>query len=219
MSFYEQKILPHLIDFACSDKSNRKQREKIVPSARGDVLEVGFGSGLNLAHYDRQKVTRVWALEPSEGMRRKAEPNVAAAGMSVEWLDLPGEQIPLPDASVDTVLVTYTLCTIPDAKLALKGMRRVLKPDGQLLFCEHGIAPDGNVVRWQNRINPLWRRVAGGCNLNRDIPAMIVAGGFDITSMEQMYIPGPRPLCYNYWGEATRQAGTVDSEDALNDTM
>jgi len=133
MSFYEDRVLPHLINLACSSKPTRKQREKIVPLAEGDVLEIGFGSGLNLPFYDVQKVRKIWGLEPSEGMRRKAQPMVDESELDVEFIDLPGEEIPLEANSVDTVLVTYALCTIPDAHAALEGMRRALKPDGRLL--------------------------------------------------------------------------------------
>jgi len=202
MSFYEHRVLPHLIHFACSAKPNRKQREKIVPLAEGDVLEIGFGSGLNLPFLDTQKVRKIWGLEPSEGMRRKAQPMVDASDLDVEFIDLPGDSIPLEANSVDTVLVTYSLCTIEDAGAALEGMRRVLKPGGSLLFCEHGIAPDENVRRWQHRLNPAWSRVAGGCNMNRDIPDLITKSGFEITTDERMYIPGIKMLCYNYWGRA-----------------
>ena len=202
MSVYEDRILPHLIDFACSTKPNRKQREKIVPLAEGEILEIGFGSGLNLPYYDAGKVRKIWGLEPSEGMRRKAQPMVEASGLNVEFIDLPGESIPLEANSVDTVLVTYALCTIPDAVAALEGMRRVLRPGGNLLFCEHGIAPDESVRRWQRRLNPAWSRVAGGCNMDRDIPGLITKGGFEISVDERMYIPGIKMLCYNYWGTA-----------------
>jgi ubiquinone/menaquinone biosynthesis C-methylase UbiE len=202
MSFYAERVLPHLINLACSTRPQQKQREKIVHLAEGDILEVGFGSGLNLPYYDRAKVRRVIGLEPSAGMRRKAAANVAASGLDVEFIDLPGEEIPLPAASVDTVLITYTLCTIPDAVAALDGMRRVLKPGGRLIFCEHGIAPDAGVQKWQNRLNSGWRRLAGGCNMNRDIPALLEQGGFEITLDERMYIPGPRVLNYNFWGTA-----------------
>ena len=202
MSFYEERILPHMINLACSTKPTRKQREKIVPLATGDVLEIGFGSGLNLPFYDRSKVRRIWGLEPSPGMRRKAKPMVEASGLDVEFIDLPGEEIPLSGSSIDTVLVTYSLCTIPDAVTALEGMRRVLKPGGQLLFCEHGKAPDAHIFRWQERLNPAWRRFAGGCNMDRDIPALIESAGFRIKSDERMYIPGARVLSYNYWGSA-----------------
>lgn len=202
MSFYEDRVLPHLIDLACSTRPTQKQREKIVHLAEGDVLEIGFGSGRNLPYYDRHKVRKIWGLEPAEGMRRKAEPVVAASNLDVEFIDLPGESIPLEANSVDTVLVTYTLCTIGDAIAALEGMRRVLKPGGSLLYCEHGIAPDESVRKWQHRLNSPWRRVAGGCNMNRDIPELITKSGFEITTDERMYIPGVRMLCYNYWGRA-----------------
>lgn len=202
MSFYDDRVLPHLIDLACSTKPTRKQREKIVHLAVGDVLEIGFGSGLNLPFYDKDRVRKVFGLEPSAGMRRKAQPNVDASGIDVEFIDLPGEEIPLEPKSVDSVLVTFTLCSIDDAATALEGMRRVLKPGGRLLFCEHGAAPDAGVRRWQDRLNPGWKRFSGGCNMNRDIPALIERGGFRIATDERMYIPGLRILSYNYWGTA-----------------
>jgi len=202
MSFYENRVLPRLINLACGTRPTRKQREKIVPRAYGDVLEVGFGGGLNLPYYDKDKVRRVFGLEPSEGMRRSAAANVEATTIEVELIDLPGEQIPLDDNSVDSVLVTYTLCTIPDADAALQGMRRVLKPGGHLFFCEHGKAPDSDVYRWQQRMNGVWKTFAGGCNMNRDIPAMLRDSGFSIEDDNRMYIPGIRALCYNFWGAA-----------------
>ncbi len=203
MSWYEDKILPRLINIACSNKPTRKQREKIVPRAAGDILEIGFGSGLNLPYYDRDKVRRIWGLEPSEGMRRIAAAPIKDSGLEIELIDLPGEEIPLDDNCVDTVLITYTLCTIPEVARALDGMRRVLKPDGQLLFCEHGKAPDAKVAKWQERLNPAWKKFAGGCNMNRDIPAILAAAGFDIQDDNRMYIPGLKSLSYNYWGAAT----------------
>jgi ubiquinone/menaquinone biosynthesis C-methylase UbiE len=202
MGFYDDKILPRLINLACAAKPSMKQRQKIVPHAAGDVLEIGFGSGLNVPFYDRQKVRKIFGLEPSEGMRRLAARRVSESGLDIEFIDLPGEEIPLGANSVDTVLVTYTLCTIPDVAAALEGMRRVLKPGGKLLFCEHGKAPDEGVRLWQNRLNPAWGKIGGGCNMNRDIPALIEASGFRITEDERMYVPGPKILCYNYWGKA-----------------
>jgi ubiquinone/menaquinone biosynthesis C-methylase UbiE len=202
MGWYDERVLPHLINLACAAKPSSKQREKIVPHAEGDVLEIGFGSGLNLPYYNKDKVRKVFGLEPSAGMRKLAGGRITEAPVEVELIDLPGEQIPLDDNSVDTVLMTYTLCTIPDVIEALDGMRRVLKPGGKLLFCEHGKAPDESVLRWQNRLNPAWGKIGGGCNINRDIPALIGQGGFRITSDERMYIPGPRIFCYNYWGIA-----------------
>ena len=203
MSWYEEKILPRLINVACSSKPARKQREKIVPRATGDVLEIGFGSGLNLAHYDRDKVRRIWGLEPSEGMRKLAAEPIADSGLDVELIDLPGEKIPLEDNSVDTVLITFTLCTIPEVASALDGMRRVLKPGGQLLFSEHGKAPDANVVKWQERMNPVWKKFSGGCNINRDIPALLAAAGLEVQDDNRMYVPGLKSLSYMYWGAAT----------------
>lgn len=202
MSLYEEHFLPRLTNLACSARPARKQREKIVPRAYGEVLEIGFGSGLNLPYYDRRKVRRVFALEPSAGMRRLARDRIEAAAIDIEFIDLPGEEIPLDDHSVDSVLVTYTLCTIPDASAALEGMRRVLRPGGHLFFCEHGKAPDAGVYRWQRRLNPAWRRIAGGCNMDRDIPALLERSGFTVEDDNRMYIPGIRALSYNYWGAA-----------------
>ena len=202
MGFYDRYILPRAINLACSSKPNMKQRQKIVPLAEGDVLEIGMGSGLNLGFYDRDKVRKVWGLEPSEGMRQLARKNFDGANLEIEMIDLPGEEIPLDTNSIDSVVVTYTLCTIPDVQRALGGMHRVLRPGGKLFFCEHGVAPDEGVRKWQNRINPAWRMLAGGCNVNRDIPRLLEDSGFDVDVDERMYIPGVRFLSYNYWGSA-----------------
>lgn len=202
VSWYEERVLPVCIDLVCGLRQMSKQRARVVPRASGVVLEVGMGSGLNLPWYDPARVSRVFGLEPSEGMRQKARPRVAASGLDVEFIDLPGEEIPLGDASVDTVLVTYTLCTIPDVARALRGMRRVLRPGGRLLYCEHGLAPDPGVRRWQERLNGAWSRVAGGCSMTRDIPALISAAGFEIEDDQRRYIAGPRILSYTFWGSA-----------------
>lgn len=204
MGFYEKHILPWGLHFACGVKPVRYQRRKVIPLARGRVLEVGIGSGLNLAFYDADKVERVIGLDPSAEMRRIAEKAVGKVAFPVEFIGLSGEAIPLEKASVDTVVVTYTLCTIPDAGAALKEMRRVLKLGGELVFTEHGLAPDAKVRRVQKRIEPVWKRLAGGCHLTRSIPDLIRAGGFRITSMETMYIPGWKPLCFNTWGVAVQ---------------
>ncbi|MBB5517535.1 class I SAM-dependent methyltransferase [Amphiplicatus metriothermophilus] len=190
MGFYRDHIEPALVDFACGLKPVRRERAAIAPLARGRVLEVGFGSGRNAPYYDRSAITRLFALEPSEAMRRKAARRIADLPFPVEWLDLPGEEIPLDDASVDTVLVTYTLCTIPDVARALAGMRRVLKPGGRLAFLEHGRAPDPGVARWQDRLNGVWGRLAGGCNLNRDPVALIERAGFRIERADRHYARG-----------------------------
>lgn len=202
MNFYEQHCLPHLLNFACGMKTIRQQRAEIVPLATGRVLEVGMGSGLNIPYYDKDKVTLVWGLEPSAGMRKKAESKLRQAPFAVKLLDLPGEEIPLGNNSVDTVLLTFTLCTIPDWHKALLQMRRVLKPGGELVFCEHGKAPDKSVHVWQNRINPYWCKIAGGCNLNRPIPDLIEKAGFNIQKIESQYRPGPKFANYFYQGVA-----------------
>jgi len=202
MSFYEKHCLPHIINFVCGLNVIQKQRAKVVPLAHGRVLEVGMGSGLNIPYYNAEKIELVWGLEPSEGMRKKARSNLRQASFEVRWLDLPGEEIPLDDNSVDTVVLTYTLCTITDWKKALQQMRRVLRPNGNLIFCEHGEAPDERVRRWEERINPLWKKVAGGCNLGRPIPRFIEEGGFHIQNIESQYLPGPKFAAYNYWGTA-----------------
>lgn len=202
MSFYQDRVLPRMINLACTGKPTHRQRQKIVHRAYGDVLEIGFGGGLNLPFYDRSNVRRVFGLEPSAGMRRSAAAMIEASDIDVELIDLPSEKIPLDDNSVDSVLITYTLCSIDDTMAALQGMRRVLKPGGHLFFCEHGKAPDRNVRRWQERLNPVWRAFSGGCNMNRDIPALLKAGGFTLEDDNRMYIPGVRALSYNFWGAA-----------------
>ena len=203
MGFYEKHVLPRFINCACGTKPIMKQREKVVPRASGTVLEIGIGTGLNLPFYDPSRVERLIGLDPSEQSWELAGRRAAHLDFDVEFIGLPGEEIPLEDDSVDTVLVTFSLCTIPDPVAALRGMARVLKPDGRLVFCEHGRAPDEKVRRWQDRINPAWRRIAGGCNLNRDIPQLLEAGGFRVSELEQRYLPGtPRFAGYNYWGSA-----------------
>jgi len=201
-SWYDRHILPFMIDLACGVKPVRRQRAKVVPLARGRVLEVGMGSGLNLPFYDKSRVAGIVGLDPSPAMRRRAEARIAKSGIAVEFVGLSAEKIPLPDATFDSVLMTYTLCSIPEPLAALEEMRRVLKPGGRLIFCEHGRAPDASVRRWQDRLTPLWRRIGGGCHLNRDIPALLNAGGFECSDVQTMYLPGPRPMTFNYWGEA-----------------
>jgi ubiquinone/menaquinone biosynthesis C-methylase UbiE len=205
MGLYDRHILPVLLNAAMGTKPIRYQRKKVVPRAEGRVLEVGFGAGHNLHFYDATKVTHLWALEPSKEMRARAAERVAASSIALEFIDLPGEQIPLENESADTVLITYTLCTIPDAMKALSEMRRVLKPNGTMIFCEHGEAPDAAVKRWQDRITPTWKALCGGCHLGRPIPRMIRDGGFAVEGLETMYLPGtPRFAGFNYWGSARK---------------
>jgi SAM-dependent methyltransferase len=203
MGFYDKFILPRFIGTACGTKPVMHQRQKVVPHCEGRVLEIGMGTGHNLAFYDPKKVDLVFGLEPAPDMVKRAKPLAEKVDFPVEFIDLPGEEIPLDDNSVDTVLLTYTLCTIPDTLKAMQNMRRVLKPGGKLLFSEHGRAPDAAVEKWQNRLNGVWGKIAGGCHINRDIPTLIEAGGFQITDMDQMYVPStPRVVSYTYWGAA-----------------
>ena len=202
MGFYAKHILPHVLDCACRTKPVQEQREKLVPKARGRVLEIGLGGGLNLPFYDAGAVEHLWALEPAEEMRRLAHDRIDESPISVEIIDAGAEAIPLESACADTVVSTYTLCTIPDPESALAEMRRVLRPDGVLLFCEHGRAPDETVRKWQDRADPLWSRVAGGCHINRDIKVLIEGAGFEIAGLETMYIPGWKPASFNFSGSA-----------------
>jgi ubiquinone/menaquinone biosynthesis C-methylase UbiE len=205
MGFYDHFILPRVLDAAMSTKPIRYQRRKVVPRAEGRVLEVGFGAGHNLPYYDASKVSHIWALEPAKVMRARAAERVAASPIPIEFLDLPGEQIPLDSDSADTILITYTLCTIPDVMAALGQMRRVLKTGGRMIFCEHGEAPDDGVRRGQARLTPTWKALGGGCHLNRAIPKLIGDGGFHVEDVETMYLPGtPRFAGFNYWGSATK---------------
>ena len=202
MNLYDKYLLPYLIDLACGIKPVQRQRAKVVPRASGKVLEIGIGTGRNLPFYDKSRLTELSGLDPAEQMNRLAQKRMRKAGINVRLLTLSAEEIPEANASFDTLLMTFTLCSIPDPVKALKEMRRVLKPDGQLLFCEHGAAPDASVRRWQDRLTPLWKPLAGGCHLNRDIPALLKEGGFRVDQLETMYLPGPRPLTFNYWGTA-----------------
>jgi ubiquinone/menaquinone biosynthesis C-methylase UbiE len=201
-SWYGRYVLPYFIDIACNIKAVRRQRRKVVPLARGLVLEIGIGTGLNLEYYDKTKVERIVGLDPGLAMHHLAQKRVEQAGLTVELVGLSAEMVPFAAGTFDTVVVTYSLCTIPDPAAALKEMRRVLKGGGKLIFCEHGLAPDSSVRRWQDRLTPLWSRLAGGCHLNRDIPALLKEAGFRSGDMETMYLPGPRLLTYNYWGTA-----------------
>jgi len=206
MGFYERVILPRFINCVCASGPITKQRDKVVPRARGTVLEIGIGTGLNIPAYDSARVDRLIGLDPSERSWKLAGERARARPFPIEFIGLPGEEIPLEAASVDTVVVTFSLCTIPDPVRALTGMRRVLRAGGDLLFCEHGRAPDAGVRRWQDRLDGPWSSIAGGCHLNRDIPALLREGGFDVAELDTMYLPGtPRFAGFNYWG-AARQA-------------
>ncbi|WP_196138915.1 class I SAM-dependent methyltransferase [Aliikangiella sp. G2MR2-5] len=202
MGIYNRYILPRVIHFTCGLKPNMRQREKIIPMAEGRVLEIGIGSGLNLPYYDATKVDKVIGLDPSLEITQMAKDIALKASFDVEFIGLPGEEIPLDSKSIDTLVMTYTLCSISDYLKALKQMLRVLKPGGKLVFCEHGLAPDPVVEKWQHRLTPVWKRLGGGCHLDRNIPALLREGGFNHIELETMYIPGWKPVSFNYWGIA-----------------
>lgn len=205
MSIYERFVLPHVINYACGSAPIRYLRKQIVPRCYGDVLEIGMGSGLNLAYYDKDKVNLIWGLEPSLGMRKKAEKNVAKSNIEVRWLDLPSEEIPLNSNSVDSILLTFCLCTIKDTQAALAEMHRVLKPNGKLFFAEHGVSHEHNIAKWQNRITPSWKKISGGCHLNRAIDSLITHAHFEIESMERFYQRNmPKTAGFIYLGEARK---------------
>lgn len=205
MGFYDKYILPKFLNCACGSKPINYQRDKIVPLAKGIVLDIGIGSGLNIPFYNKSKIDYLYGLDPSEELIKLAKPVAKKNEFEIEFLQCGAEAIPLPDNSIDTVLITYTMCTIPDIKLSNSEIMRVLKAEGQLLFCEHGLAPDKNIAKWQRRINPIWSKIAGGCNLNRDIPKLITSSGFKILNMEEMYLPStPKFAGYNYWGVAKK---------------
>jgi ubiquinone/menaquinone biosynthesis C-methylase UbiE len=202
MRLYDRYVLPRIVHHACSTNPMTRQRMKIVPLAEGRVLEVGVGSGLNFPFYDPAKVTKVWGLDPSRELVGVAAEKATTVPFDVSLIFGGAEHIPLESRSVDTVVMTYSLCSIPRSLPSLREMARVLKEGGRLVFCEHGLAPDPAVRRWQRWINPVWRRLGGGCHLDRDVPALIEEAGFRIQGLETMYLPGWRWANFNYWGSA-----------------
>lgn len=205
MGLWDKYVVPPLVSAACSTKPIRKQREKIVPLAEGHVLELGCGAGANFGYYDPSKVERLFALEPSAGMISRARKALAPGplGDRVEFLEAGAEAVPLEDQSVDTVIITFVLCTIPDWQGALAETRRLLRPGGRVLFSEHGLAPDEGVAKWQRRIEPVWKRLAGGCHLTRDITAMFEKSGLRTAGAQTMYLPNsPKIAGFVSWGAA-----------------
>lgn len=202
-SFYDRHILPHVIGCACATRPVMKQRAKVVPQASGKVLELGIGGGLNLAFYDPSAVEGVFGVDPSPELRERAAKAARPDGLAVEVRDGAAEALPFDDASFDSVVCTYTLCSVQSPRTALAEARRVLKPGGRFLFCEHGAAPDPAVAVWQRRIEPVWKAIAGGCHLTRPVAHAIETAGFVITKFDSMYLPGtPRFAGWNEWGSA-----------------
>lgn len=197
------RVLPRVTDVALSGKAFAQLRARVASGLEGDVLEVGFGSGRNVPYYPAA-VTRVRAVDPAIGGRKLAAKRVAASAVPVEYVGVNGEQLPLEDESVDYVLTTWTLCTIPDVDRALCEIRRVLRPGGALHFVEHGLAPDPKVARWQDRLTPIQRRVAGGCHLNRPIAELIAGAGLDVGQVDNYFMRGPKVFGYMFEGVATK---------------
>jgi len=203
VGFYDDQILPRFIDVALGNKRIGKLRERALESLSGTVVEIGFGSGTNVPHYPAA-VERVYAVDPALVGRKLAAKRLAASHVPVEFVGLDGAVIPLDDASVDNALSTWTLCTIPDVDAALRELRRVLRPGGQLVFLEHGLSDDPKLARRQHRFNPIQKRIAGGCNIDRDHRALIAAAGFDLERVENFTISGPKMMGYMYAGTARK---------------
>jgi ubiquinone/menaquinone biosynthesis C-methylase UbiE len=203
VGFYEDQVLPRVIDVALGNRESQKLRARAVAGLEGEVLEVGFGSGRNVPLYP-EAVTRVLAVDPATVGRKLAADRVAASPIEVEYVGLDGQSLPLANESVDHALSTWTLCTIPDVHRALTEIRRVLRPGGTLHFLEHGLSPDPKVAKWQDRLTPLERRIAGGCHFNRPIDDLLAAADFTITREDHFYMRGPKTVGYMYEGVAAK---------------
>jgi len=204
VSLYDKYLLPHLLNCTCNQKPFIYQRKKVVPFAKGNILEIGIGSGLNIPFYEAEDINKIWGIDPSEELIAMAKKQINDDTPDIEFIISKAEDIDFDDAFFDTILMTYTMCTISNLSEAFREIRRVIKPSGTLIFCEHGMAPDENVVKWQNRINTFWPKISGGCNINKEIPRIVESLGFSITNLENMYLPKtPKVLGYNYWGRAT----------------
>lgn len=202
MGFYRRHVLPRVIDVAMRNEDAARLRAAWIPHARGEVLEVGIGSGLNLPFYSPE-VRRVYGVDPSAELLRMARRRIAGGSVKVELLSQSVEEsLPITTDSIDTAVITWTLCSIPNARQALGQIRRVLKAAGRLIFIEHGRAPDADVIAWQDRLTPLWKHATGGCHLNRKVDEIITAEGFEIVELRTCYLRGPRPMTYTYQGLA-----------------
>lgn len=206
MGVWSEQVLPRCTDFVLGPGDVTKHRRAAVDGLTGTVVEIGFASGMNLPWYP-SGVAKVLAVEPSTVARKRAARRIAESPVKVEFVGLDGQQLPIADASVDSALSTFTLCTIPDVDLALHELLRVLKPGGALHFVEHGLSPEPVIATWQHRLNPIEKRVAGGCNLDRSIDRIIAASGFDLTELSNGQLKGPRlaaPWGYLYQGVAVK---------------
>jgi Methylase involved in ubiquinone/menaquinone biosynthesis len=203
MAFYRDYIYPRLVDRLGDPPPIQEIRRQIIPLAEGKVLEIGVGSGANFPHYDSARVSKLYALEPNLGMTKLAEIQQRKTELNIEFLDLPGERIPLEGCTMDTVVSTFTLGTIPAVMDAIQGIARVLKPEGKLIFFELGLSPDPDVQRWQKRLEPIHHWLFQGLYLTRDIPALLTKGGFQIQQMNAGYLAQfPKASSYCWWGRA-----------------
>ena len=199
---YNRYVCPHVINLVMQTKPFRRQREKVIPQASGRVLEIGIGSGLNLDFYDKSKITEIFAVEPDSILLEKAKIKANQNNISLNIQKLTAELLPFENGSFDTVVSTYTMCSIYELDSAMIELKRVLKNDGSFIFSEHGKAPDSNIYKWQKRLNPIQKRIGGGCHLDKDIPKIITNSDFKLQELNSMYIPGPRFLSYHYCGRA-----------------
>ena len=204
MSLYENYFLPRLLDFCCGMEGFQNKRSQIVPMAHGRVLEIGIGSGLNFEHYNFNKIDEIVGVDPAVSSIAIARSRSSQYNSKISFIESSAESIALESGSFDCVVVGYSLCTIPEPLKALAEARRLMKPTGSLLFMEHGLAPEQNIQKWQHRLTPGWKKIAGGCNLNRDIADLISAGGFQFKSLKKKYIKGPKILSFQYYGEAIK---------------
>jgi len=202
MGIYAKYILPRVIDLAMRNKDTARLRAEWVSQACGEVLEIGIGSGLNLPFYSSQ-VQHVYGVDPSVELQRMAHKRAVAQPIKVDFLSQSAEEpVPLSNASIDTVVVTWTLCSIPNPSRALQQAKRLLKPSGRLIFVEHGCSNDPGIATWQERLTPLWKRIGGGCHLDRKIDDLVIGAGFHIIELKTCYLPGPHPMTYTYQGLA-----------------
>ena len=204
MGFYSDRVLPLITEVALSGKAFERVRARVTSGLEGDVVEVGFGTGRNVPHYP-EAIDRVRAVEPAQGGRRYSSKRIAASSVPVEFVGLSGESLPMDDATVDHVLTTWTLCTIPDVDQALAEMKRVLRPGGSLHFVEHGRSPEPKVAKWQDRLTPLQKVVFGGCHLNRQIDALVAGSGLELTRLDNFSMRGPKVSGYMFEGVATKR--------------
>ncbi len=204
MSLYEKYFLPKLLDFCCGMEGFQNKRSQIVPLAHGRILEIGIGSGLNFDHYNFDKVEEIIGVDPAVSSVAMARSRASQYNSKISFIESSAESIDLPSNTFDCVVIGYSLCTIPDPLKALAEARRLMKPEGSLFFMEHGLAPEQSIQKWQHRLTPGWKKIGGGCNLNRDIENLISTSGFQFKSLSKKYIKGPKIAAFQYYGEAVK---------------